>query len=38
MFDMEILNKKDKDNVVSNTLSRKDEDIETCATLVVVHD
>ena len=35
-FDMEILHKKGKDNVVADALSRKDEEIQNCAISMVV--
>jgi hypothetical protein len=35
-FDMEILHKKGKDNIVANALSRKDEEVQTFAIFVVI--
>jgi hypothetical protein len=37
-FDMEILHKKGKDNVIVDALSRKDDDVTTYATTVVIPD
>ena len=35
-FDMEIIHKKGKDNVVANALSRKDEEITTYSVTIVI--
>jgi hypothetical protein len=37
-FDMEIIHKKGKDNVVADALSRKDEEVNAYATTVVIPD
>jgi len=37
-FDLEILHKKGKENVVANALSRKDDDHTTCAAMIVVQE
>lgn len=35
-FDLQILHKKGKENVVAYALSRKDDDHTTCAAMIVV--
>jgi hypothetical protein len=37
-FDMEIIHKKEKDNVAADALSRKDEEVNTYATTIVIPD
>lgn len=37
-FDLEILHKKGKENVIADALSRKDDDNTTCVALVIVPD
>lgn len=36
VFDLEILHKKGKENVVADALSRKDDDHTTCVAVIVV--